>query len=198
MEQLAVGAKPRLIAYAPYPNAAILDDMGTAILVTMTAALLLGALGFSSIGALRGLARALLFLGVLVFGGLAALALYGSIALASKGAGVLLFFAIPLGLVALLCFVFLLDSLKRESYFALPPGEQRAQTVADIERSQQQFAAVIETNRAKLARFWVMPKTRRQLEDDLAHARFMIGQLEKMKRGLVERPTSPPTRTAAR
>lgn len=139
-------------------------------------------LGFHSDGAVRSVSRIILFLSFAVFAAVTALCLYGAFAWSSKGAGPLMFFAIPPGFIALILLNFFLASVSHEPYFELSDDEKAAYTRDQINELQLEFQQSIERNTEQLNRFWTLPAKRRALRDEIAHAQFMLHKLAETER----------------
>ncbi|MCL4777166.1 MAG: hypothetical protein KJ054_06625 [Gammaproteobacteria bacterium] len=158
-------------------------------LVLLIVFIALGAvvLGSHRFRGLRVASRVLSVVGFLFFGLISLACVYGMFALGDKGAGVLLFIAVPSGVIAALFFFALKSSWGTEAFARLPPGEQLEQTRsgvdADIVRLEREIAAAT----AKLDRFWVPSSTRERLRREVTSNRRKLEELRKLQAAMKER-----------
>ena len=142
--------------------------------------------GYSKSSGARTASRVVSFLIFAVFGVVAALSLYGSVALSRKGGGVLLIVALPCAFIAWLAFGSFTSSLAHESYFDLDVDGKIAHNQTLIDSQIREHDATIAENSEKLKSFWLTPRKRRRLRDDVRHARFMKRSLSAMKQNVAD------------
>ncbi len=158
-------------------------------LVLLIVFIALGAvvLGSSRFRGLRLASRLLSLTGFLFFSIVTLACVYGMFALGDKGAGVLLFIAVPSGVIAALFFFAPKSSWGTEAFARLPPGEQLEQTRsgvdADIVRLEREIAAAT----AKLDRLWVPSSTRERLRREVTSNRRKLEELRKLQAAMKER-----------
>lgn len=152
-------------------------------------ALLLGFFGWNRRSAVRTAARWIS--GLLFFVLLAATLalLYGSIALSSKGGGVLLLFALPLGFVTWIAGSAFFSTGEAKTYYGLPPEQQMASNLASLEQSLQQLRESVARKTAERDRIFLNSRRRAQLTREIAHERMMLEKLPQLRAGLERRET---------
>lgn len=146
--------------------------------VVAIAALIFGIGGTSG---LRQAARSISFLGFAAFGVLALACFYGTVALASRGGGVLFFLGLPSAFISWLFWNAFSASREHEELLALPPSERRDRVDALLQVQLDDHERSIAENTAQLKRFWITPGKRRRLRDEIAHSRSMIRGLTRMR-----------------
>jgi hypothetical protein len=161
--------------------------MSTLTLLVVLAALVLGALGFHRRSGVRKATRIVLWIVFLAAAGITAVLLYGSVALADKGGGVLGLFAVPTGIVAWIAGYALFSGLKNEAYFDLSVPEKIRHNVAEHEAAIAQLRASIERKRAEKDRFWTSGRRRDQLRAEIERESELLRELPKLRPAL-ERP----------
>ena len=163
--------------------------MGTLTIIGVAAALLLGALGIYRKSAVRKVAR--LVLGI--FFALAALAtlglLYGSFALSREGGGVLLFLAIPAGVVAWIAGNMFFASVEHESYYDNTVDGKIQHNIGLLDAGEAQLRESIVRKSAERGGFWLSAKRRARLDQDIAHEQWLLAQLPKLRPSLLRPET---------
>ncbi len=139
----------------------------------------------------RVASRVLSFVGLVCFGVIALACLYGMFALGSRGGGVLLFLAVPAGLIALLFGYALVSSLGTEAFAALPQREQLEETRTGIKEEIVQLELRIAEMEARRRRFWIRAETREELRQQIQRSQVQLTGLRAMQAGLqnVEPPS---------
>lgn len=151
------------------------------ILLIVVIVCLVGFVRLGGTGGFQSGAKVLLFLVFVVFGGAAAGLLYFSFAYADKGAGVMMFFAVPLGLIAWIAFVFLKGDDTQASYTDLSFDHATTYTVEKLDAMRADFEEVIRYNTEQLKRFWLSPFKRKQYRDEISHAQFMLRYIAQQR-----------------
>jgi hypothetical protein len=155
--------------------------MGSLIVVFAVLAIVVGWFGFHRSGAVRTLARLVLFALFAVFAATTVFCLYATVAWSSKGGGVLFLVAMPAGLLSFVFFSMLTASTQHEAYFGMSVDGKIDYNLGQIEDLEAQFQQTIDDNTRKLGRFWLGPGKRKELKQAVAHARFMLQRLAQMK-----------------
>ncbi|MBV6418730.1 MAG: hypothetical protein CMLOHMNK_03668 [Steroidobacteraceae bacterium] len=135
---------------------------------------------------LRRLSRVVSFVGFVLFGLVAAACLYGMVTLEGKGGGVLLFIAVPSGIIAWLFYSAFSASRGTEAFEVLPAHEQAVRTKAGVALEMAALERKIVEGEAKLGRFWLSGKARERLRGEVAHARLMLDGLRRMQPALAD------------
>ena len=163
--------------------------MGTLTIIGVAVAILLGALGIYRKSAVRKVARFVLG----IFFALAALAtlglLYGSFALTREGGGVLLFLAIPAGIVAWVAGSMFFASVEQESYYAKTVDEKIGHNIAQLDAGEAQLRESIARKTAERGRFWLSAKRRERLDRDIAHEQWLLEKLPALRPPLLRPET---------
>ncbi|MCC6641506.1 MAG: hypothetical protein IT386_10125 [Deltaproteobacteria bacterium] len=158
--------------------------MDTIILGILAAAIALGLLGMHWKAGFRSIAR--VALGIL-FGSslLATLALIvGSIALGSKGAGVLFLAALPAAVVAWVAGSLFFAVGRGARYFALDVDEKIEHNLTNLEQTLADLRASIAAKTAERERFWTSARRREQLAREIWHAREQLEKLPQLRDAL--------------
>jgi predicted membrane channel-forming protein YqfA (hemolysin III family) len=161
--------------------------MENAMLVIVVAALLLGFFGWHRSRAVRAAARwisGVLFL-VLLAATLALL--YGSFAWSSKGGGVLILFALPLGVVTWIAGSAFFSSAQAEDYYDLPTEEKMASNLASLDESLRELRESVARKIAERNRLFISSSRREQLRREIAHEQMMLEKLPQLRAGLEKR-----------
>lgn len=132
------------------------------------------------------LAKSLLLLLFVLSASAAAGLLYFSIAYESKGAGVLMFAAVPFVIIGWIAWVFLKGD-RTQAHFSDHSFDSHAtHTREKLDDMRADFEEVIRHNTQQLKRFWLSPLKRKQYRDEISHAQFMLRyiaqQLESLQR----------------
>ncbi len=141
-------------------------------------------LGLSRSPALRRASRVVSFIGLTVFGLVAAASLYGMVALADRGGGVLILLAMPTGFIAWLFFNTFTAAREYEDLQSLPVGERIAHTNALLESQLREHERTIAENSEKVNSFWITPGKRKRLREEIAHSRMLIRGLTAVRPGV--------------
>jgi hypothetical protein len=161
--------------------------MSSLTLLVVLAALILGALGFHRRSGVRKATRIVLWIVFLAAAGITAALLYGSVALADKGGGVLGLFAVPTGIVAWIAGYALFSGLKSEAYYDLPVAEKIRYNLAEHEAAIAQLRGSIERKRAQVDSFWTSGRRRDELRAEIEREAELLRALPKLRPAL-ERP----------
>ncbi len=165
---------------------------------TLVALLVVVALGVLVLGSgpwrrVRLASRLLALLGLAGFGLVALASLYGMFALGDKGAGVLLFVAIPAAIIAGLFAFALWSSIGTEATLAAPPADGPARADAGIDGEIARLQQRVVATRARCGRWWVTRRRRRMLEESIARDQRMLADLRALQ---AMRPPAAPARDA--
>lgn len=112
---------------------------------------------------------------------------YFAFAYENKGAGVVMFAAVPFAVIAWIAYVFLKGDDTQTSYTDLSFDTSTTYTVEKLDDMRADFDEVIAYNTAQLKRFWLSPFKRKQYRDEIRHAQFMLRYIEEQRRQL-QRP----------
>lgn len=146
--------------------------------------IIIGVIGWWALGHNDGtgsIAKLLLFIAFAVFAAGTVACLYLAFAKADKGAGPMMFLAVPLGLIAWIAFSFLRTAVKHEEYWDLNVEDRQQYTLEKLDQMQADFEEVISYNDEQVKRFWISPLRRKKLRDELSHAEFMLDYIAKMR-----------------
>lgn len=161
--------------------------MGTALLVIVTLALVLGFFGWHRSSGVRAAARwisGVLFLVLLV----ATLALlYGAFALSSKGGGVLILLALPLGFVTWIAGSAFFSSGEAQRYYELPVEEQIEHNLAKIDESIRVLRESVARKTVERDKIFFNASRRARLTREIAHEQMMLENLPRMRASLERR-----------
>lgn len=138
-------------------------------------------------GPARGLRRASRVIGLIgftVFGLITLACLYGMATLGGRGGGVLVFFAIPSGIIAGLFLHAYSGSRATEAFITRPPAEQQARTREQMSSEIVALERRIVTAEARLERIWIGEKRRQQLRREAANAREQLDGMRRIEQGL--------------
>lgn len=161
--------------------------MGTFMLVAVAIAVLLGAMGVYRKAGVRSTGRLLLGILFALSASATATLLYGSFALSSKGGGVLVLFAIPVGMVAWIAGYFLFASVKHERYYDLSTEEKIRHNLAQHDKMVADLRASIAKKMAESNKFFISGSRRDRLRREIEQEREMLANLPKLRPAL-ERP----------
>ncbi len=158
--------------------------MTTIVIVLLAAAIALGVLGIHRRSGIRTAARVVLgFLFALSV--LATLALLvGSIALSSRGGGVLFLFSLPAAVVSWVAGSLFFASLKGERYYDLGVEEKIRQNLTSLDQSLADLRTSIATKSAERGRFWTSAKRREQLGREIERELELLENLPRLRTGL--------------
>jgi hypothetical protein len=106
---------------------------------------------------------------------------------ATRARGVLLFIAVPSGIIAALFFVALTSSRGTEAFARRPLGEQLEQTRSGVDADVIRLERDIAAADAKLGRFWVPSSTRERLRREVTSNRRQLEELRKLQAAMKER-----------
>ena len=153
-------------------------------MVLLAAALALGVLGIHRKSGFRTAAR--MGLGFLfALSVLATLALLvGSIALSSRGGGVLFLFSLPAAVVSWVAGSLFFASLKGERYYDLGVEERIRQNVTSLDQSLADLRTSVARKIAERERFWTSAKRREQLGREIARELELLENLPRLRAGL--------------
>lgn len=143
--------------------------------------ILAGVLGFNRRLSLRRFARAILSVFSLLLGGLTVFMIFMGLKTMSSGGFVLLLFALFPGFITMICLNFLLSSAAQESYFHKTTDEKIQFNLEEMDKIERDFRNTLAKNTEERERFWISSKRRRQLDSEIAHAKFMLTNLQKMR-----------------
>jgi hypothetical protein len=143
-------------------------SLGTLLFASIALIVMVGFAGLLAGGGFRGAMRALLGLMVLVFGAATLASLYAGFALASQGGGMLVFLAIPAGLVTCFAAIFFSTLGDAAGLERMSPREREAYADTQFDAMRESLTASIAEKRKQLGRFWLSPSRRRSLEASLA------------------------------
>lgn len=158
--------------------------MKTLVLLIAFVALGTIALGSSRSRGIRLASRLVSFIGFMFFGLITVACVYGMFALEGKGAGVLLFIAIPGGIITALFFFAFTSSRGTEAFAAQPLREQLDQTRSGVEAEIPRLERRIAAAEEKRARFWTTSATRERLRMEIARDQRMLAELRKLQAAL--------------
>lgn len=161
--------------------------MGSLLLVLVTIALVVGFFGWHRSSGVRATARwvsGLLFL-VLLAATLAMI--YGTFALSSKGGGVLILLALPLGIVTWIAGAAFFSSGEAERYYELPTEERGEYNRAKLDESLRMLRESVARKTAERDRIILNAGKRARLSREIAHEEMMIGNLTRMRASLDQR-----------
>jgi hypothetical protein len=159
----------------------------------------LGMLGVFGRGIFGTLARIVLLIVTLAFAALTVFCLYAMVAGDGRGAGVLIFLAIPAGVITLIAFNMLMGSIDASRYHDLSPIGQHQFANESMDAARSTFADLVAEKESQLGKWWLMPARRRRLERERDEANNMLRTMdlmEKRYRDAVPAPDSdsrPPT-----
>lgn len=154
----------------------------TALIVIAIAAMVFGTLGP---GVVRKASRGVALAGLLLFGLITVASLYGMVALGSRDGGVLLFVAIPAGIIAWLFYRAYTSSRETEEFLTLPADVQFTQTHASIEVEIARLEQLLERGR-------LSAEAVGRVRGRLAGLRVMRDALEREGYGATVGPIPPP------
>lgn len=161
--------------------------MGSLTLLAVVVAIVLGAMGFHRRSAVRTASRIVLGIVFLVTAVLTAALLFGSVALADKGGGVLALFAVPTGLVAWIAGRALFSGVRHEAYFDQPVAEKIRYNLAEHDAAIAGLRSSIERKRAQVDSFWTSGRRRDRLRAEIARETELLRALPTLRPAL-ERP----------
>ncbi len=150
-------------------------------------ALIVLALGAGPARGLRRASRVVALVGFAFFGLVTLACLYGMIVLDDRGGGVLLFIAVPSGIIAWLFLHAFLGSRETEAFAALPPAEQQARTHEQISGEIVALERRIAAADAGRDRIWISTKKRERLRREAASAREQLAGLRRIEQALSSR-----------
>lgn len=156
--------------------------VSTIIFGTIALAAVLGFMGMLGGSGLRGVARALLGLMVLAFGALTLACLYGSVALSDRGGAVLIFLALPAGLLTWIAMVFFSSVGDTGRFARMTPGEQRAYADTQFDAVRDSLEQSIAHKRKRLQGFWLRGAKRRSLQASLAAEESLLRETAMLER----------------
>lgn len=158
--------------------------MNEVVLVLLAAAIALGVLGIHWKSGIRSVARVIL--GILFTLSLLTTValLVASVALSSRGGGVLFLFALPAAIVTWISGSLLFASLKGERYFDLSVEAKISHNLTSLERSLADLRASIAAKTAQRERFWIGARRRAQLDREIARERDLLENLPRLRPGL--------------
>lgn len=159
--------------------------MSSITVIGFVAAVVLGFLALYHRSAVRTAGRFLLAVLVLLSSASTLALLYGSFALGQKGGGVLIFFAIPFGIVAVISGFVLLNGVREQrDYYRLPVGEKIARNTEELERNIADLQASIARKSVERERFWISARRREQLDREIERERWQLQRLPLLRRPL--------------
>lgn len=171
--------------------------LATVVFATLA---LTAALGFSGIlggSGLRGVARALLGLMVLVLGGLTLACLYGAVALADRGGAVLFFIAVPAGLLTWIALAFFSSTGDATRFARMSRGEQQAYADTQFNAVRDSLEQSIARKRQRLQSFWLWGTKRRALQASLAAEESLLRGTAMLERSYRESQEGAPNEPRA-
>ncbi len=144
-------------------------------------------LGLQRRSAIRSGAR--LVLGLLTLLGLAVtgFCLYAAVAWSDRGGGVLFLFAMPAGFITWLLASGFLASARHEPYYDLTVEQKIAYNVALADQTEADLRLRLKALMAERERFFLGARRRRELDEEMARIRGMMGNLPKL-RDAVQKP----------
>lgn len=143
-------------------------SLGALLFASIALIVIVGFAGLLGGGGFRGVMRALLGLMVLAFGAATVASVYAGFSLASKGGGMLVFLAIPAGLVTCFAAIFFSTVGDASRMERMSPREREAYADTQFDAVRDSLTASIARKRKQLGRFWLSPSRRRALEAGLA------------------------------
>lgn len=157
------------------------------ILLIVALVLILGVATLFLRGGTLTLAMGFLLLIFVISASAAAGLLYFSIAYESKGAGVMMFAAVPFAIIAWITWVFLKGDDAQASVTDLSFDLRTDYTLEKLDSMRADFEEVIRYNTEQLRRFWLSPFKRKQYRDEISHAQFMLRYIAQQRESL-QRP----------
>ncbi len=115
--------------------------------------------------------------------------LYGSFALSREGGGVLLFLAIPAGVVAWIAGNMFFASVEHESYYDNTVDGKIQHNIGLLDAGEAQLRESIARKSAERGGFWLSAKRRARLDQDIAHEQWLLAQLPKLRPSLLRPET---------